>query len=189
MATAESPEREYVTLEQYASMPEDEFYKVEAVRGRLIREPRPAPLHARVQSRLVYLLEAYERAHRTGGAAVIEVEFVLSVEPLTVRVPDVAWVSAVRIPERGYTLPRWHVAPDLAAEVVSPRNRRRDLEERVGDYILAGSRLVWVVDPRTRTVAVHRPGEEPLRLGVMDELTGDDVLPGFRAPLLELFPV
>src|SRR5512140_1138240 len=100
---------------------EDERHKVEAVRGRLVREPRPAPLHSSVQASLVFLLEAHERARRTGGVVLVETEFVLSLDPLTVRVPDVAWVSAGRIPPNGYTLPRWHFAPDLAAEVVSPR--------------------------------------------------------------------
>jgi Uma2 family endonuclease len=177
-----------ITLEQYAALPEDERWTIEAVRGRLVREPRPAPLHSRVQARLIYLLESHERAQRTRGAVLIETEFVLSVDPLTVRVPDVAWVSAARVPANGYELPRWHFAPDLAAEVVSPRTRRKDLEERVADYLTAGSRLVWLVDPRPRTVVVHRPGLEPVLLGAMDQLTGGDVLPAFSVPVLELFP-
>lgn len=177
-----------VTLEQYARLPEDEFYKVEAVRGRLVREPRPAPLHSSVQARLIFLLETYERAFHGGGAVLVEVEFMLTLDPLTVRIPDVAWVSRGRIPANGYTLPRWHFAPDLAVEVVSPRNTRAELDERVADFLLAGSRLVWVVDPRPRTVTVHEPGANPVLLGVMDELGAGEVLPGFRVPVLELFP-
>jgi Uma2 family endonuclease len=188
MPAAESRHPESITLAQYARLPEDERWTVEAVRGRLVREPRPAPLHNRVQTRLIYLLEAWEEANRTGGVVLTETEFVLAVDPLTVRVPDAAWVSGERIPADGYALARWHVAPDLAAEVVSPRNTRRDLEERVADFLSAGTRLVWVVDPRPRTVTVHRPGEEPLLLGVMDELSAGDVLPGFGAPVLALFP-
>ena len=188
MATAEFRDRDYVTLEQYARLPEDERWNVEAVRGRLVREPRPAPLHNRVQARFIHLLEAHEDAQRTGGAVLPETEFVLSVDPLTVRIPDVAWVSASRVPANGYSLPRWHFAPDLAVEVVSPRNTRQALEERVADYLSAGSRLVWVADPRPRTVTVHQPGAEPVLLGVMDELSGSDVLPGFRVPVLRVFP-
>ena len=188
MATAESREPEPVTLEQYARLPEDEFYKVEAVRGRLVREPRPAPLHSSVQATLIALLKNYEWAKHTGGAVLVETEFVLSVDPLTVRTPDVAWVSAGRIPANGYTLPRWHFAPDQAVEVVSPRNTRAELDERVADFLLAGSRLVWVVDPRPRTVTVYEPGANPLLLDVMDELGAGHVLPGFHVPVLELFP-
>lgn len=188
MAAAESRDPERVTLEQYDRLPEDERWKVEAVRGRLVREPRPAPLHNRVEGKITYLLEAYERERRTGGAVLPETEFVLSVDPLTVRVPDVAWVSAGRIPANGYALPRWHVAPDLAVEVVSPRNTPRELAERVADFLSSGTRLVWVVDPRMRTVTVHRPGADPTLLGVMDQLTAGDVLPGFTAALPALFP-
>lgn len=185
MATARS--RDPVTLEQYARLPEDRHWKVEAVRGRLVREPKPAPLHNCVQATLIYLLKSYERRWRTGGAVLPETEFVLSVDPLTVRVPDVAWVSAGRIPADGYAMPRWHLAPDLAIEVLSPRNTRPELEERVADYLAAGGRLVWLVDPRSRTVVVHRPGAAPELMGAGDELTAGDVLPGFRVPVLELF--
>jgi len=145
-------------------------------------------LHNRVQTRLLSVLDLHVRAQHAGGAVLLETEFVLSADPLTVRVPDVAWVSAGRIPVNGYTLPRWHFAPDLAAEVVSPRNTQVDMEERVADFLLAGSRLVWVVDPRPRTVTVHRPGVEPLVLGVRGGLTAGDVIPGFRVPVADLFP-
>ena len=187
MATAESRDCGSVTLEQYARLPEDERHKVEAVRGRLVREPRPSPLHASVQATLVALLKTHEWARHTGGAVLIETEFVLAVDPLTVRVPDVAWVSAGKVPANGYALPRWHFAPDLAAEVVSPRNTRAELDERVVDFLAAGSRLVWVVDPRTRTVVVHEPRAESRRLCVMDALTAGDVIPGFRVRVLDLF--
>lgn len=189
MTPTEARNRQPITLEQYAGLPEDERWKVEAVRGRLVREPRPAPLHNRVQTKLIYLLEAYEQDRRTGGVVLSETEFVLSVEPLTVRVPDVAWVSAERIPANGYALPRWQLAPDLAAEVLSPRNRRNELEERVADFLSCGARLVWVVDPRSLTVTAHRPGVEPLRLTVHDELDGGHVLPGFSAAVRVLFPL
>jgi Uma2 family endonuclease len=188
MATAEPRDPAPVTLEYFARLPEDNRWKVEAVRGRLVREPRPAPLHNRVQGRLHLVLGTYEREQHARGVVLLETEFVLSLDPLTVRVPDVAWVAAGRIPGNGYALPRWHLAPDLAAEVVSPRNTRAELEERVADFLAAGSRLVWIVDPHRRSVEVHRPGEERRRLGVMDELGANDVLPGFRVPVCELFP-
>lgn len=188
MSTAEPRDEALVTLAQYAGLPEEERYRVEAVRGRLVREPRPAPLHSRVQTRLLSLLDGYERAQRTGGVVLVEVEFVLRVAPLTVRIPDVAWVSAARIPARGLTLPRWHFSPDLAAEVVSPRNTATEVAARVSDYLSAGSRLVWVVDPRPRTVLVHRPRATPVHLDVTAELGAGDVIPGFRVPVRDLFP-
>ena len=77
--------------------------------GKPPREPKPAPLHNRVQGKVIYLLEAYEQERSTGGAVLPETEFVLSVDPLTVRVPDVAWVSVGRIPANGYELPRWQL--------------------------------------------------------------------------------
>lgn len=79
------------------------------------------------------------------------------------------------------------IAPDLAVEVVSPHDLAYDVDSKVEDYLQADVRLVWVVNPVTRTVRVHRPDGPGTTLRLDDELTGGDVLPGFRCPLRDIF--
>jgi Uma2 family endonuclease len=76
-----------------------------------------------------------------------------------VRGPDVSYISAARLPPDRVPIAFIPIAPDLAVEVLSPGDRPGDLDERIADYLGAGTRLVWVVDPRNAQVAVHRaPG-------------------------------
>ena len=79
------------------------------------------------------------------------------------------------------------IAPDLAIEIVSPSNRSRDLLDKVHQFLDAGSRLVWVVNPIRKTVTVYRSRANVTVLGIEDTLDGDDVLPGFAVPLSRLF--
>lgn len=79
------------------------------------------------------------------------------------------------------------VAPDIAAEVVSPNDLYYEVEEKVEEYLDAGVKLVWVVNPPTRTVRVHRADGTVTDLGEEDELSGEDVLPGFRCRVRDLF--
>jgi Uma2 family endonuclease len=79
--------------------------------------------------------------------------------------------------------------PDLAVEVISPTDKRADIEQKQRLYALAGVPLVWWVDPEARTVTVHRPGQEP---DVLDEsmmLDGEHVVPGFSMPVERIFAV
>jgi Uma2 family endonuclease len=105
----------------------------------------------------------------------------------SVRGPDLSFVSKQRLPSPGYSGTFWRLAPDLAVEILSPSNRPREIREKIEDYIGAGSRLVWVVDPERQRVTVHRPGAEPEQFGSGDVLEGVDVLPGFGLSLHTLF--
>ncbi|MDP9363937.1 MAG: Uma2 family endonuclease [Chloroflexota bacterium] len=111
----------------------------------------------------------------------------LAHEPDTVVAPDVAFVRAERLPSpserRGFS----PVVPDLAVEVVSPSDRQAKVDEKVALYLAAGVPLLWVAYPRRRVVRVHRPGREPVELGEGDVLDGEDVLPGFRLPVADVF--
>ncbi len=79
------------------------------------------------------------------------------------------------------------MAPDLAAEVLSPSDRMADALAKVAMYLDAGVRLVWLVDPVSQTVTIFRPDETPTKLEASDSLDGGDVLPGFSVPITELF--
>lgn len=185
MENAIEADRTY-TLEEYAARPTEDGWVDELVRGRLAREPRPGMPHGRLQSRLAQKLWNHVEAESLDGLIVTESGFVLAESPPTVRGPDVAYVSPERLPEE--PVESWlHFGPDLAVEVVSPRDRAAAVQEKVLEYLDAGSRLVWVVDPATRSATVYRSRTEIRVLSDDEALDGGDVLPGLRIPLRELF--
>jgi len=112
-------------------------------------------------------------------------------DPAKVRTPDLSFIRTGRLP--GERAPAGHcpIAPDLAVEVVSPNDLMYEVDDKVLEYLGAGVALVWVVNPRTRTVRVHRPRESPLGpislLGGTDAIGGEDVIPGFSCPVAEFF--
>ena len=77
--------------------------------------------------------------------------------------------------------------PDLAVEVLSPDDRPGYVREKVAEWLEAGTLVVWVVDPRTRTVTIHEAGERAVVFGESEVLSGDDLLPGFELPVRDVF--
>jgi len=172
-----------MTAEQMFALPESERH--ELVRGE-IRRMTPAGLrHGWVSAELVAALHAFVREHRLGRVATNDPGFILHRDPDTVRAPDVAFIAAARVPDdaSGFAA----LAPDLVAEVVSPNDRASEVTEKALDWLAAGVRLVWVIDPGTRIATVYRQGGDALLLIGDAALDGEDVLPGFRLPLPELF--
>lgn len=176
-----------LSLGDFEELPEEPGYRLELVRGRLVREPRPAPLHARVLSELVHALVDWAKDSGE-GVVLTDAGFVLAEDPVTVRVPDVSFVSRERIPpDDPYDRGLWPMAPDLAAEVLSPSNLATEIQQKVLEYFEAGARTAWIVDPRLRTVTVCVSATEARLLIGGAELDGGAVLPGFRLPLASLF--
>ncbi|MBW3533978.1 MAG: Uma2 family endonuclease [Gemmatimonadetes bacterium] len=174
-----------MALEEYLALPDEDGYRTELVRGELVREPLPAPLHGKVVGRLCRRIGDHVETHAL-GEVFAESGYVLEEEPPTLRGPDVSFVSSGRLPERPGT-GFWSMAPDLAVEVLSPSNRAGEVQDKVGQYLEAGARLVWVVDPVRGTAAEYRAGGEARLFGAADALDGGHVLPGFRLPLADLF--
>src|SRR5438105_2555555 len=79
------------------------------------------------------------------------------------------------------------VVPDIVLETRSPGDTKREVAEKIAQWMQAGVRLAWELDPKARTLTVHRPNAEPRRLGIDDVLNGEDVLPGFSLPIRRLF--
>lgn len=105
-----------------------------------------------------------------------------------VRVPDVAFISYDRLPGRKVPkAPIPDLVPDLAVEILSRSNTAAEIRRKLGEYFAAGVRLVWIVDPKKKTVRVHTPANPSVLLGEGETLDGGDVLPGFQLPLVRIF--
>jgi Uma2 family endonuclease len=104
-----------------------------------------------------------------------------------VRMPDVSFISWERYPRGKNRKPIPELAPDLAVEILSKGNTAREIAIKLGEYFRSGVRLVWIVDPRKRTVRVHTAPDRFTLLTEADTLDGGDVLPGFRLVIREWF--
>ena len=159
--------------------------RCELIRGELHMMSPSNPRHGLIAARLARLIGNHVESEQLGLYFGAETGFHLSEDPDTVRAPDAAFIKAGRppIPARGF----YPGAPDLAVEVLSPDDRPGYVREKVAEWLEAGARAVWVVDPRDRTVTIHEPRRQPKRLAEADTLHGDTVLPGFEAPVAALF--
>lgn len=108
-------------------------------------------------------------------------------DPDRVRKPDVSFISFARLPRDERPEGHCRVAPDLAVEVVSQHDTVYELEQKIQEYLSAGVRLVWVVIPVRRSVRIHRADRPTQELRETDDLTGEDVVPGFRCRVAEIF--
>lgn len=172
-----------ITVEEFAELPDD-GKRYELVRG-VVREMSPTNQdHGEVGSQVSYLLRRWTKRRRVGRVR-IETGHVLARNPDTLRGPDVSFVRYAR--DGDVDGPWVKGGPDLAVEIRSPGDRQREIDERVADYLRAGTSLVWIVDPRKRTVVVRVAGAEDRTLTEADHLDGGDVLPGFRVAVREVF--
>jgi Uma2 family endonuclease len=142
--------------------------------------------HGRIAHRISVFLEQYLCTNPLGVVTVSEAGFLIGRSPDTVRAPDVALILNEHLPAidpPGY----FEGAPDLAVEVISPNDRASEVLAKTQDWLAAGCRTVWVVDPHTQTVAVYSGGGHAAILESSDTLTGGDLLPGFSLPVAEIF--
>jgi Uma2 family endonuclease len=109
--------------------------------------------------------------------------------PGLVRAPDISFTRWERLPRRGEVPddPVARIPPDLVVEVISKGNTRAEIKRKLKEYFLAGVGLVWLIDPRKRTVKAHLAPDRSVVRTEGQTLDGGDVLPGFRLPLRELF--
>jgi len=159
----------------------------ELVRGELVMVPPAGYEHGSLGNRIGRRLGNYVEPRGLGDVLDSSAGFRIARDPDTVRVPDVSFVSAQRAPSgkaRGF----YEGAPDLAVEIISPTDRPGEVKAKAQDWLEAGCRMVWVVDPDARTVAVYRGRAKAVILRESDTLSGGDVLPGFSLPVAEIFP-
>ena len=160
--------------------------RVELVRGRLILREPPGYRHGVVALAVATRIAEFVRPRGLGVVVAAGTGFKLFAGPDTVRAADAAFIRRDRAPDPppdGYL----ELAPDLVAEVLSPNDRAGEVLNKVGDWLSAGSWLVWVIDPMRRRAFVYRVDGSVSLLAEHDALDGEDVLPGFSCSLNELW--
>ncbi|HEY7896357.1 MAG TPA: Uma2 family endonuclease [Gemmatimonadaceae bacterium] len=155
----------------------------ELVRGQLVVREPPGAQHGSIASRLTYYLGDFVYRRRLGVLYAQDTGFHIESNPDTVRAPDVAFLARERagaMQDRGYA----RIAPDLVAEILSSGDRPAEVRAKVADWLAAGVKLVWVIDPRDGVAAVHRAaGTATVGATTLD---GEDVLPGFTCAVSDL---
>ena len=159
--------------------------RTELVRGRLIVHEPPGGRHGYVAANLAFRLSQHVDLTGAGAVFVGDVGFTLHRDPDTVRGPDIAFVRTNRLPK---PIPNTYLefAPDLVVEVLSHHDRPGEVLAKVGDWLDAGARLVWVVDPERRLARVYREDGTEDILDETNQLLGEDVLPGFSCTLASI---
>jgi Uma2 family endonuclease len=175
-----------MTAEELFLMPDDGFL-YDLIDGELVRMMPPGGGHGKTTFDLAWHIASFVRPCGLGTVFAAETGFVLRRNPDVVLGPDIAFVRTDRLPADRVPEAYVELAPDLAVEVISPSERRGQVMRKVRKYLEGGVRLLWLVNPRRRTVTVYTPGVEPRILTDTDELDGGDVLPGFRLAVAAIF--
>ena len=171
-----------MTAEELGNLP-DEPLRHELIKGELLTMPLPKDEHMRVSANLTIILGLYVKTKRLGEIRA-EGGYKLESDPDTVLGPDVSLVSKDRFalsPEGYHDGP-----PDLAIEVLSPGDRKGKVEHKLSLWLEHGTRSVWLVNPRRRTVEICKPNGDRKLFHETDELV-DDTVPGFRVKVSEIF--
>src|SRR3989304_4716061 len=160
--------------------------RCELVRGELIMMSPAGSQHGWIIGKLTVLLGKFVLAEKLGGIMGAETGFIIRRDPDTVRAPDVAFIRADRIPEK---LPQGYFdgPPDLAVEVLSPSDRESEVHSKTRDWLDAGCRAVWIVDPETKSVTIYKSTHDIVVLSTADTLIDAQILPGFTMAVSEIF--
>jgi len=175
-----------VTADELIAMPDDGF-RYELVKGELIRMSPTGHEHGIVAMNVAGPLHQHVKSNKLGAVYAAETGFIIEQNPDTVRAPDVAFVAKERIAQAGKVKSYWIGAPDLGVEVISPGDTVGEVESKVTEWLEAGTRLVWLVSPKLRTVTIYRSLTDITTLTEKDTLDGSHVVPGFRIAVGEIF--
>ncbi len=155
----------------------------EFVNGEPEEKEMPGARHSGICGRLIEELVIYLRTNRI-GYLYPESSFQIGNQE---RIPDLAYISAERIPSEGEPETKWMIVPDLAVEVVSPSDYYEKVHAKAMEYLVAGVKVVWIISPENQTITVYRSSTNIMAFPPESELTCEDLLPGFRCNLSEIF--
>ena len=156
--------------------------RADLVRGILVVHEPPGFRHGEITVRLTIALGTYVDTGHLGRVVAGDAGFKLQSDPDTVRGADIAFVSWERMPQQspvGFP----PLGPDLVVEVLSPGDRPGETLAKIADWLSAGTRLVWVIDPDRRLARIYRQDGSESIFGEADTLQGEDILPGFACTL------
>jgi Uma2 family endonuclease len=156
----------------------------EIVAGHPEEREMPGARHAVVAAHLVIQLGVYLKSHRL-GVLCTEANFKIGENE---RIPDISFVVVERIPAEGIPEGPWPIPPDLAIEIISPNDLYVKVSSKTTEYLDAGVRQVWIVSPEDRSVTIHRSRTDVQIFASDMDLASEDIFPGFRCSLNELFP-
>jgi Uma2 family endonuclease len=173
-----------ITADEFMTMPEPPNTQFdELVRGRVVLRPAHSFMHGLCCANVAGTFGGLLRGKRCGHA-VLGTGVVTETNPDTVRGPDFSYISFERLPDPLKDDWFW-VPPDLIAEVIEPDERGPAIEEKVREYLAFGCRMVWTIDPKQRSVIVHRPDRADV-LGLGATLEFDEILPGGSIAVADL---
>jgi Uma2 family endonuclease len=178
--------KQIVTAEELLKLPKEGF-RYELIQGELKKMSPAGHYHGRVAVHLTASLAHYVKTHQLGFVYAAETGFKLSSNPDTVRTPDVAFIRKEKVQKVGNTDGFWLGAPDLAVEVVSPSDTYQEVEDKVDDWLQAGPQMVIVLNPRKKSAIVYHSKRELMVLTEEDEIEGEDVIPGWKIKVADLF--
>ena len=185
-------QQQFISADRFQELvdaPEYQDCFLELVEGVIVEMPKPKRIHGVVVAEMAFRITAFVKENDLGEVSSGDPGFVLERNEYgrdTVRGLDIAFVSKSR--DLGPPDFTWYeLGPDLAVEVISPSNKADDIHFKVTQLLDAGTRLVWLVYPKNRTVVSHTAeGARTLRQD--DTLSGGDVLPGFQLRIRDIFP-
>ncbi|MPZ22311.1 MAG: Uma2 family endonuclease [Dehalococcoidia bacterium] len=178
-------EKKPMTADELLAMPDDGT-RYELVKGELRKMAPASGEHGYVAGRITQMIAAFVEQNDVGHIYVADTGYRLASNPDTVRAPDFAFVHKGRV--AGFRGPGFgRGAPDLVVEVLSPSNTAAEMTERVEQYLDAGCKLLWVVDPDSRSVTIWSADRTARLLHGADDIDGGDVLPGFSCPISRFF--
>ena len=161
----------------------------ELIRGVFCKTMSVGVDHAKTVVNLTILLGTFVKSRRLGSVMASDMGVWLERSPDTVREPDIAYISAEKMP-LGVSVPGYaEEVPDIVVEIASPDDSLQSLKDKAMIWQNFGVPLVWVGYPSRREVEVYSTGGAVVTLGTDDVLDGGDVLPGFSCRVSEIFDI
>ncbi len=177
----------HMTAEDLLRMADSDMQH-ELVKGELRILPPAKKEHGLIESAILQSLFGYLKTNPIGIVTTGDTGYILSRNPDTVRAPDVGFISNERAARDTDTKQYWTIAPDLAVEIVSPSDVLYEVEEKIQDFLDAGTLIVWLVNPRRHTVTIYEKDQNPVVLREKQNLAAPGILSGFQLPIIDIFP-
>ncbi len=160
--------------------------RCELIYGEIVMMSPAGLPHGLVAMRIGRFVSEFVDQHGLGIVLAAETGFKIESNPDLVRAPDVSFIRKQRL-TGGLPKGFFEGVPDLAVEVVSPGDRKREVAEKVDMWLANGAAAVWVADPKPQTIVIRRVGQKPVTLTIRDEIRDEPLLAGFVLPLSKVF--